>query len=72
MLLVDFLELLKLVALVNVAKETTVATDRHFTCLAEIVQFRLMLWAKLFSLSWHCVLLLLHQLHHVSEEATRD
>ena len=70
MLLVDLLQLLKLVLLVLVAEQSTVRADRYLARLAIVAQSRVVLLTELFSALLVLILLLLHQLHDIGEEAT--
>ena len=72
MLLVDLLQLLKRVLLVLIAEQATVRADRYLARLAIVAQGRVMLLTELFSALLVLILLLLHHLHDICEEATGD
>lgn len=60
--------------LVSITEEATVTTDGYLACLAVVAQLRIVLGAQFFPLLrlLPLTLLILHQLHHVGEEAARD
>lgn len=72
MSLIYLFQLLELMRLVLVAKETTIGADGHLACLAEVTQSRVVLWAKLLLPTLCLRLLSLHHAHDICEEAAGD
>lgn len=70
--LVYFLKLLKLMRLMSVTKQTTIRADRHFTRLAEVAEWSVVLRTELFFALLSLCLLRLHHLHHIREKSALD